>query len=108
MMQKYLAILKQDGGCDYTIACGTKEIKFDAENAKDAAARLKTIIKEEYSSDEFKLSSLHLFEISHQYIVDINHWYKEFKIEKDNERENAVKKSELAELERLKKKYENS
>lgn len=105
---KFIAILKQEGGCDYTIGCGIKVITIQAQDSNQAAQELKKTIKEEYSSSEFKLSELMFFSVKDQYLIDLNHWYGQFEIEKAQELQKKIKEKELAELERLKKKYENS
>lgn len=39
-MNKYLFVLHQDGGCDYTIECGTAVMEVEAKNIIDAYQQL--------------------------------------------------------------------
>lgn len=47
-MKKYLFVLRQDEGCDYTIECGTAVFETDAENIVKAYKDL----QENYGLDE--------------------------------------------------------
>jgi hypothetical protein len=102
---KYIAILRQEGGCDYTIGCGINTVLFEADNAYQAAKKLQEIIKESYNSDDFFLKSADFYEISGSYEVDLKLWYQQFSQEKESIVERKLREAELAELERLKKKY---
>lgn len=35
-MKKYLFVLHQEGGCDYTIECGTSTLEVEAQNIAEA------------------------------------------------------------------------
>lgn len=49
---KFIAVLHQSGGCDYTIECGTKVIDIDGvTNMEEAKSQLKQIMAEEYTGD---------------------------------------------------------
>ena len=102
---KYIAILRQNGGCDYTIGCGVNTIQFEAENALEAGKKLKEIVRESYSGEESQLSSAVYYEVGASFEADMKRWYSEFEHEKKQAIDNALRDKELAELERLKKKY---
>jgi hypothetical protein len=102
---KYIAILRQEGGCDYTIGCGINTVLFEAENVVQAAEKLQQIVKETYNSDQFILKSANFYQISGSYEVDLKVWYQQFSQEKESIVERELREAELAELERLKKKY---
>jgi hypothetical protein len=103
---KYIAILRQDGeGCDYTIGCGVNTIQFEAENALEAGKKLKLIVFENYNYDERKLKSLYYYQIDGTYEADIKKWYDEFIHEEVVRIQDQDTQRELAELERLLKKY---
>jgi hypothetical protein len=102
---KYIAILRQEGGCDYTIGCGINTIQFEAVNAQEAAAKLQEIVIENYSGEEQRLKTIHFFEAANSYEVDLNKWYKKIDDAKKQAKLDEVTIRELAELDRLKKKY---
>jgi hypothetical protein len=96
-MKKYIAVLKQEGGCDHTIGCGIKIIQFNAVDSIDAGKQLKEMASVHYTG-EHSLSVLEYYEIAAAYEVDLKRWYSEFE-------QNEIQRKELIELERLKKKY---
>jgi excinuclease UvrABC ATPase subunit len=102
---KYIGILRQEGGCDYTIGCGINTVLFEAENAIQAAKKLQGIIKESYNSNESMLKSANFYQINESYEVDLKIWYQQFSQEKESILEREKREYELAEYERLKKKY---
>jgi hypothetical protein len=104
-LQRFVAILKSNEGCDHSISCGVKAIQLDASDVKHAGVILKQIVKTDFNAAETKLSSLSFFEVKERYSVDLNKWYAEIEQEEAKSRENAEKERELAEFERLKKKY---
>jgi len=103
---KFVAILKQEAeGCDYTIGCGVKTIKFDAETSAEATQFLKKYVKENNNHEETKLSNIMFYEVKASYEVDVNTWYAQFDKEAAEIKRQENESKELAELERLKKKY---
>lgn len=102
---KYIAILRQEGGCDYTIGCGVNVIHFEADHALDAGKKLKEIIRDQYTASENPLNSVVYYEVTGKYEADIARWYSAFEFEKIKALEDELQIKELAELERLLKKY---
>lgn len=106
---KYVAILKQASeGCDYTIGCGINVIEYDSSTTMEAALALKELIKTNYSNPENRLKEVKLLEAPRLFEVDLQRWYNEIDTEEKKRMEDETRKKELAELERLKKKYEKA
>lgn len=105
-MKKYVAILKQEGGCYYTIGCGNTHVYFEAENTVSAASKLLDIVRENYSSSETRLSNIKFHEIIENFEVDVKIWYGIIDGEREQEKADQARQNELALLEQLKKKYE--
>lgn len=103
-MKKFVAILEQEGGCDYTIGCGTKEITIEAEDYREASIKLKSIILENYTGEQ-ELSYAKLYEISATYEIDVQLWYKDYKEVERQKKLIALQEQDLAEFQRLKQKY---
>lgn len=105
-MKKYIAILGQEGeGCDHTIGCGLATYQFEAEIAVAVGNKLREIVRDNYNHDDTKLKSLIYFEVASTFEVDLNLWYSKFEEEEKAMRKQIETREELAELERLKKKY---
>ena len=106
-MKQYLAYLTQDGGgCDYTIACGKKLITIEAETMDEAQEKLEEEIRECYSGREYRLELVELYEVASERLIDIQNIYAKIDGIREESRLDAIKQSELAQLEQLKKKYE--
>jgi len=111
----FIAHVKQDGGCDYTIACGETIWWLKAGTREAAIEELKDKIigKMEMPDCEYyegywaehRLSSVTLFEISGQTIIPVDKWYDEALKFARETRSSLNEEDERAELERLKKKY---
>jgi hypothetical protein len=107
-ISKYMAYLQQHGeGCDYTIACGKELIPLKGDNLTEAAKDLRRIIEEEGYTGERRLKDVVLLEIDNFISMDINLIYNEIKKEQERQVDEGNREAELAELERLKRKYEN-
>ena len=119
----FLAYFKQDGGCDYTIACGFKMVVLDASSRDEAFAQIKKmcLTKEDEDSElicsnpftgeedsickpEYGFSDALLFEVKELEIIPVEEFEEESeKLQK--ELEDALQREiDEAELERLKKK----
>jgi hypothetical protein len=100
----YLAVLKQDGGCDYTIACGEKTELIIANSDEEAIQDLTQRIEENYSGMETSLDSCELYRIS-EVAFDL----KAINDAISQKNKDAIAKrkeaEEKAEFERLKKKF---
>lgn len=108
MNNQFFAYFEQDNGCDYTIACGKYMHKLGSTNMSDAIIETKNKIKEEFQEGwEREISKATVFEISSIEEINIPDLYLAIRQEKNKEKEEENKRKELAELERLKQKYEN-
>ncbi len=105
---KYIAILKQNHGCDYTIGCGIKELLIHAVDINDATKELERIIKTNYLYHESEIVAAELFEINKSIEINVSE-LKNFSEEEKNISDLEMQtNAELAELKRLKNKYEAS
>lgn len=101
---RWMAAYRQVGeGCDYTIACGFHYGIFEAVDYSEAMSKLRAKVRDEYSSEDFKL--LEMFIARDPASVDIAIWYQELDDEKASERYEEKRDKELAELQRLQNKY---
>jgi hypothetical protein len=103
----YYAYFEQENGCDYTIACGKVLKKLKATNLSEAQEETVKIIKENYQPGyEMEISKATIIESITTLNLSIEALYDDMKTEKQKEKEEETKAKELADLERLKKKYE--
>lgn len=100
-MKKFIAVLNQSGGCDYTIGCGVEVKKIDAENIETAEKKILKILKEGYPD----IDSLKIYEITDEKTVDLRKFYKEIEDEKESYRQRKQEENDRAEYERLVKKF---
>ena len=77
---KFIAILKQPGGCDHTISCGTDVVKIEAKNLDEAKNKLMYMIKLEYT-DQYELSEATLIEYEEELKINLESLYKNRKDE---------------------------
>ena len=105
-MGKFVAYIKQQGeGCDYTIACGYKLINLKAASYVAALQELTNIIKENYSEDDYRLSSVTLIEVANKWKIDVDKIYLNMESEiESNEIENKNIR-DYAEYQRLKRQF---
>ena len=61
---KYLVILNQSGGCDYTIGCGVKVLYLDATDKEKAYQQARELILEEHYSLESRIQHFTIVEYS--------------------------------------------
>jgi predicted RNase H-like HicB family nuclease len=88
----YKAYIKQCGeGCDYTIACGETVIDVAGNTPEEAITNLIPMIEEEYT-EERRLKSIQLFEISQVISVNVNEIYRNISL-KEKEKEAEAKKA---------------
>lgn len=95
----YFLYMKQSGeGCDYTIGCGAKLVRLDAENVVDARA-LALAAFEDYGIDgeERSLSEACIMEIA-QDVMSLAQDYVDGIIEARRERTRDEKKQQLEKL----------
>jgi len=107
-MKTFLAILHQPGnGCDseFSIGCGTRTIKIEAEDHKDALQQLKDIILTDFSGEYNRLEFLYLHELNGSYEIDVKVWYSQLDNKKVEDAKLAIQQQELQEYNRIKQKY---
>jgi len=107
---RYVIILKQRGeGCDYTIGCGINFKIIEARDFAEAQVKARAYFIENYSYGceyDRNLCDLEAMTIAAAPTsLPVDEWWSAIRI-KEVERQKAAKEAEeLAELERLKKKY---
>jgi len=107
MVKKYIAYIKQDGeGCDYTIGCAQTVKRFEANSFEEAEIKLKEIIDEDYSNEEFRLEFAELFEINKNKEIDLEALYNQIDNKEEQEQQKLQEQKERKEYERLKNKFE--
>ncbi len=100
-MKDYIAILKQKGGCDYTIGCGVDIIKIKSKTIEQAEEEVFNILRGGYTD----IDGLDIYEVSSKKIVDINKFYKEEDEKREEEKKTRKEKKEREEYERLIRKF---
>ena len=105
---KFILVMQQKGeGCDYTIGCGIKYYIITATSHVEAEEWAKKYIKENYPpGDDYELDRVYLGIFLHT--LPLGKWYNEIEEIEAKKAQDIVEKSELAELARLKAKYEGS
>ena len=93
MSTKYIAVLRQSGGCDYTIGCGIEVVKLDAESMDDAQRECEALLENNYWDVESRLDSITVHEVTRSSEMDLNRTCKEIaKRKKDELREDEEKR----------------
>jgi hypothetical protein len=103
---KFIAVLHQSGGCDYTIECGTKVIELDSGNIDSATDEINSIIEDEYTG-EMSLSEVTLYEIKGKHDINLKDIYNNIKSKRKSASDLGNDKKERSEFERLSKKFNN-
>ncbi len=103
---KFIAVIHQDGGCDYTIECGTKVLDLESNDIDNAINELSSIIEEEYTGER-ELSEIKLYEIASEHPVNLDEIYNNIKNKKQSSTDRENDDKEKAEFERLSKKFGN-
>lgn len=105
-MKNYVLIEFQDGGCDYTIGCGYRITKFEAQDWDNALEIALSKLAEDFR-EEFGADTVTLFEANNMEVIDHLILQKKKKIIQEAlEKENKKKEEEeRKEYERLKKKF---
>lgn len=106
-MTHYLLVLKQSGGCDYTIGCGVKVLDIYADDLEDAQQQTEETIAARggYGNRETRIDSAVLYKVEKSSIHDLNGVRARRKAEREAEEAREKEEAEKAELERLKAKY---
>jgi hypothetical protein len=104
---KFIAVLEQDHGCDYTIACGVKVIDLESENLSDAHNELTSKIEEEYTGDS-KLSRATIYEVKGEHSINLKEIYNNITTKKQLASKERANKHDREEFERLSKKFKEN
>lgn len=109
-MIKYLVCESQSvPGCDYTIGCGYRWRFLFADSVEDAVEKVVYPDgRDEYCAleGENALDEILIVEASPVFVVDVNAIKQEIKERKDRQAKAAQTERELAELQRLRAKYD--
>ncbi len=74
-MKNYIAILKGYEGCDYSISCGIKIEKIQAENIQDAENKVIDLIRDDYSDfspkGDNRINDCDIYEVFENTQVDV-------------------------------------
>ena len=98
---KYLLVLHQSGGCDYTIECGTKAIPFDA--ADDDAAHIHTLDVLENRFTDIDSATVYLLKGS--FVIDLNDLREKKRRARSQAEQQARDDLDRAEYARLQQKF---
>ena len=109
----YIAELNQNGGCDYTIECGTKIIGLDAKDKDAAIKEIESLLglggdDDDYDFGCYKnsgLTSITLYEVNNSTQIDVDAIYKKIEDAAKIVREEEAKKKRFKEFERLSKEF---
>jgi hypothetical protein len=103
---KWMMLLYQEGGCDYTIGCGRKWIMFNAGTKEEAHTRARKTYSE-YN----EISELTLVQIAEEdgkpviFKSNIKAWDREADEEAERREREEEERKERAEFDRLSKKF---
>jgi hypothetical protein len=96
---KYIAVLHQPGGCDYTIACGTRVEHLSASTFEEAQAEAEALLSD--YDRERSLDDLTVYEVTQRKAVDVRAVYKRLDAAKaaaEVARRESVEREQLAKL----------
>jgi hypothetical protein len=103
---KFMVILVQEGeGCDYTIGCGVRVVPLRAATVEDARVEAERMIHRDGYLDREGSVEKAVLVTAHEYLPVVTWKANKLLVEKSRV-ESQERQRELAELERLKKKYE--
>ncbi len=103
-------LMEQDGGCDYTIGCGIALIDLEAQTLEEATEEAEEFFMHEDNqhylmSDDRRIAKASLIQDDNDFLPILS-WKTRLEYRQGQEESIRQEKKELAELERLKKKYE--
>lgn len=110
----FVAVLHQEGGCDYTIECGTLNVWLESTTKEDALEEVERRLRGDSDEDDYDheafpshsdLSSVTLYEVKEVIKVDLNSIYKKIRAERVEKKKSAEKEKRRVEFERLKKEF---
>ena len=96
---RYIAVLHQPGGCDYTIACGTLVEHLTAKSFDKALSKAEALLSD--YDGERSLDDLTVYEVTQRKAVDVRAAYKKMDAAKaatEVTRREAVEREQLANL----------
>lgn len=119
---EYIAILKQSGGCDYTIGCGMGTYPIEANSMEEAKATLLKMLYGRYNPEfvtkeeedewgkgflEMGLTSVELLEVNRSERLGISKLNKNYTEAVDDKTKEVNAEREHKQYMRLKEKFEN-
>lgn len=114
---KFLLVREQSGGCDYTINCGLDVSVIVAESMAAALEQVRQTVVGIDSDDDWRLrrdkygencSEAQLYAVTEWQELPLDTWHAEWERADSAAAATAQKNEELAELERLQRKYGKS
>lgn len=100
-MNKYIAIIQGEGGCDYTLGCNTLIKEYTAVSLEE----VRDIIIEEQKEDrfdwcnEYNISNIEIHQVHESLTFDLSDYYQDFtklleEEEKEKEESQILKQAE--------------
>ena len=103
---KYLLVMEQDGGCDYTIGCGLKVEPIEASNMQEATAKAFEYLSEDREGKlREDVDRATLYQIPAESVLDLSGYRNKYKKEQEAQAKVSRENAERAEFERLKSKF---
>ena len=107
---KFLLVLTQEGGCDYTIGCGVAVHIIEVKNREEILAQIFPWLAKHHGdpSDGYineEIDSATLYQISDVIRLDLWQYHYDYQERLAKEAVTQIEAQEKAELERLKRKY---
>jgi hypothetical protein len=100
---EFLVVMHQEGGCDYTIECGTKTEKISADSTEAALKKAQEICSDHIG--DYRLSAMSLYQISWSTEIPVDELYASIEEERKRWKQIEKENQEKQEYERLKKKF---
>jgi len=103
----YVLVMQQGGGCDYTIACGTKVVNLAADNDDEAVEAAEQVMDDHggFGDYECRVDSARILKVVGSVPFDVKAIRAERKAEAEKEAAAEKEAEERAEFERLKGKF---
>lgn len=103
-MSKFIAYVKQGGGCDYTIGCGQAVLELESTTYNEAVEELRReIVDDCYNEDVIEIATL--YEIASEHEMPIAEWYSDARKRDRESAASLILKAERLEYDRLKEKF---
>ena len=100
---RYLAVLSQSGGCDYTIGCGINTENLQAESLEEALTQAEELLEEH--SGERALEGLTVYEVSQRRVLDVKNVYAQLARKEREAQMLQTEEAEKAQLQKLLQKH---